>query len=213
MEKKSPVKSTRKPIRKTVGGLCLPKKANFDLTLLLEAAEIIEINKIRTFYYIDGAKYVGEHINLNPNGHGECTFPDGTVYIGEFSCGKFHGKIEKYSPDNVLVFSGLYNKGERHGDGIIYFTENRRFECSYINGVLDGNAKFFRNDVIKIECNFTNGKVNKVIEYRSNTSVKYHIIDEKIVGDIEIHLHDGTMIKGTEENCYPLPTILQLNNL
>ena len=179
----------------------------------VKAAEMIEINKIRTIYYIDGAKYVGEHINLNPHGHGKCTFPDGTMYIGGFSYGKFHGKIEKYSPDNVLIFSGLYDNGERHGRGTIYFTENRRFECSYIYGVLNGNANFFRNNVIKIECNFTNGKVDKVIEYRTNMSVKYHIVDEKIVGDIEIHLHDGTMAKGTEENCYPIHTILQLNNL
>jgi antitoxin component YwqK of YwqJK toxin-antitoxin module len=198
---------TEKSPRKTVGGLCLPKKkANFDLTLLLKAAEMIEINKIRTIYY-------GEHINLIPNGYGECTFPDGRKYIGEFSYGKFHGKIEKYSPDNILQFSGLYDNGERHGEGIIYFTENRRFECSYENGVLDGNAKFFTNDVIKIECNFTNGKVDKVIEYRTNRYVKYNIINEKIVGDIEIYLHDGTIVKGTEENCYPIHTILQLNDL
>jgi antitoxin component YwqK of YwqJK toxin-antitoxin module len=212
MEKKSPVKSARKPIRKTVGGLCLPKKANF-LTLLLEAAKMIEINKIRPIYYIHGAKYVGEHKNLIPNGYGKCTLPDGIMYIGNFSHGNLHGKVQKYSPDNVLVFSGLYDKGERHGRGTIYFTENRRFECSYENGVLDGNAKFFTNDVLKIECNFTNGKVNKVKEYRSNRFVKYHIMDEKIVGDIKICFSDGTKVIGTEENCYPIPTILQLNDL
>ena len=214
MEKQSPAKSARKPIRKTVGGLCLlKKKANFDLTLLLEAAEMIEINKIRTINYIDGAKYVGEHINLIPNGNGECIFPDGRKYIGEFSDGKFHGEVKKYSPDNVLVFSGLYDNGERHGRGIIYFTQNRRFECSYENGVLDGNAKFFSNDVLKIECNFTNGKVDKVIEYRSNKFVKYNIVDEKIVGDIEIYFPDGTKVIGTEKNCKPIELILELNKL
>jgi hypothetical protein len=214
MEKQSPAKFARKPIRKTVGGLCLPKKkANFDLTLLLEAAEMIEINKIRTIYYIDGSKYVGEHINLTPNGYGECIFPDGRKYIGEFSDGKFHGEVKKYSHDNILVFSGLYDKGERHGRGTIYFTQNRRFECSYENGVLDGNAKFFSNDVLKIECNFKNGKVNNVIEYRSNRFVKYNIVDEKIVGDIEIYFPDGTKVIGTEENCKPIELILELNKL
>ena len=212
MGKKSPVKSAPKSIRKTVGGLCLPKKANF-LTLLLEAAEMIEINKIRTIYYINGAKYVGEHINLIPNGYGKCTFPNGTMYIGEFSCGKFHGKVKKYSPDNVLVFSGLYHKGVRHGEGIIYFTQNRRFECSYVNDVLDGHAKFFTNDILRIELNFKNGKVDKVIEYHSNRFVKYHIMDEKIVGDIKICFSDGTIVNGTEDNCYPIHTILQLNDL
>ncbi len=205
------VKSARKPIRKTVGGLCLPK-ANIDLHLLLEAAEIIEPKKA-TIYYIDGAKYVGEHINLIPNGNGECIFPDGRKYIGEFSCGKFHGKVEKYSADDILVFSGLYDKGKRHGDGIIYFTKNRRFECSYVNDVLDGNAKFFSNDVLKIECNFKNSKVNNVIEYHSNKFVKYNIVDEKIQGDIEIYFPDGTKVIGTEENCKPIELILELNKL
>ena len=213
MDKQLPVKSAHRPIRKTMGGLCLPKKTNFDLNLLLEAAKIIEAKEKITICYSNNCRYIGEHINNIPNGYGEVIFQDGKRYIGEFKDGKLHGKITKYSSTNEILFSGLCNEGKRNGEVTIFFTKKRRFECNYINDVLNGNAKFFVNDIFKIELNFTNGKVDKVIEYHSNTSVKYNIINEKIDGDIKIHLPDGTIVKGTKKNCWPISLILELNNL
>ena len=51
-------------------------------------------------------------------GHGELTFPDGRIYIGEYKNDKIEGYGEFRWP-NGKIFKGMWVGGMQHGDGAL----------------------------------------------------------------------------------------------
>ena len=63
----------------------------------------------------NGGRFEGEIRDGEPNGPGMMLFPDGTIYIGEFRAGIFHGLGIKYLPEGnragVERFEGEFRDG------------------------------------------------------------------------------------------------------
>ncbi|EAU29942.1 predicted protein [Aspergillus terreus NIH2624] len=70
-----------------------------------------------------GRKYTGQWRGDRMNGRGICHWPDGTWYDGEWSVldGERHGH-GKYTYADGSTYTGLYQKGLKHGAGVLVTT-------------------------------------------------------------------------------------------
>jgi hypothetical protein len=127
-----------------------------------------------TIQYYSGETYVGPcNSNLNAHGRGTSTFPDGTVYVGEFKDDdkSGHGRID-YADGSS--YEGGFDEDAPHGQGI-YTTAKGVYE-----GQLDHS---FRHGLGKIT--FADGRV-----YEGNFN------DDRIDGAGTLTKADGTVVTG-----------------
>ena len=59
----------------------------------------------------DGSSYRGAIRNELPHGFGERVSPDGEIYQGSFQGGKEEGYGTLFSPQGLIVYQGLWTKG------------------------------------------------------------------------------------------------------
>ena len=122
--------------------------------------------------YYSGETYVGPcNYKLNAHGRGRATFPDGTVYVGEFKDDdkSGHGRID-YADGSS--YEGGFDEDAPHGQGI-YTTANGVYE-----GQLDHS---FRHGIGKMT--FPNGAVYEGVFNR-----------DKITGPGVLIRVDGTVV-------------------
>ncbi|KEG09732.1 hypothetical protein DQ04_04741030 [Trypanosoma grayi] len=65
----------------------------------------------------DGTLYEGPLVAGEPEGHGVCVFPSGTVCVGNFARGLLEGPAEVLQPSGAL-FSGVFRRSVAHGRGV-----------------------------------------------------------------------------------------------
>jgi hypothetical protein len=69
--------------------------------------------------YPDGTVYEGEWLDDEQHGQGVCVYPSGNIYIGEWSAGRCEGKgIMLYNDGDI--FDGHWKAGLCHGEGVFY---------------------------------------------------------------------------------------------
>ena len=127
-----------------------------------------------TIEFDSGQKYVGPcNPQYNAHGTGTLTFPDGTVYVGEFNDGKKsgRGKIE-YADGSV--YDGEFFEDAPHGHGI-YTTAKSVYDGQIYYGHKVGHGKM----------TFANGDVYDGI-----------FKNDKIGGQGVLTKHDGTVVQG-----------------
>ena len=59
----------------------------------------------------DGRKYEGKYENNQPNGDGILTFSNGTLFVGNFKNGKFHGAGKMVADDGDVIREGQWVDG------------------------------------------------------------------------------------------------------
>lgn len=117
----------------------------------------------RTIIYNDGAKYVGQVQNGEPNGQGVLTYTDGSVfkgtwrgasidnfvgygtvtngdggkYAGEWKNSNYNGK-GKLTDAQGGTYVGEFKDGQFHGRGVATTPDGRRFEGEFRNGKFVG---------------------------------------------------------------------------
>ena len=135
-----------------------------------------EKKKGKEYNINDKILYEGEFLKGERNGKGKeydcnCFFNRTTVlFEGEYLHGKRNGKGKEISHINKILFEGEYLNGCKW-NGKIYDTKNNKIYeikngCGYFK-------KFDCNNVLKIEGEYLNGKLNgEVKEYRNDFDVK-----------------------------------------
>ncbi|XP_058476758.1 radial spoke head 10 homolog B [Solea solea] len=77
------------------------------------------------FTWADGMKYEGDFVNNLPSGYGTITWPSGSSYTGEIYKAIRHGIGTYQCADNGVKYTGQWNYSKRHGQGVMYFNEDK----------------------------------------------------------------------------------------
>ena len=78
------------------------------------------------------------------NGHGTETFEDGSIYVGEYKDGKYHGKGTytfgkgEFEGDK---YEGEYKDGKYHGKGTYTSSNGDKYIGEYKDGLDNGKGK------------------------------------------------------------------------
>ena len=138
----------------------------------------MEENRLRgDAYWVisDGSKYEGtvgqdrqfepsllngnEYANGVFHGKGKLTFPDGSVYEGDFKNGKPHGR-GIYTTTTQCVREGQFVEGILHGDKCrSTYPEGQTYEGSFQHGHIKGFGKATYVGGHKYEGNFAQGRI------------------------------------------------------
>jgi hypothetical protein len=160
---------------KHVGGTILTKRPKgMNMTITGDFEKPTRIKGDANIVFDSGETYAGPcNYNLNPHGRGTMTFPDGTVYVGDFNDGNKsgRGKIE-YADGSV--YDGEFSEDAPHGHGT--YTTTR--------GVYDGQI-YYGHKVGRGKMTFANGDVYDGI-----------FKNDKIGGQGVLTKHDGTVVQG-----------------
>lgn len=112
--------------------------------IIVEVDEDKKDNRIR---YPDGRIYVGEidKARFGPHGFGKVTFPNESVYEGEWKDSEMHGHgVFRWKDGSA--YEGEYKHGKKHGKGTFYFTNGNRYEGYWDKGHQDGKGIVFSKD-------------------------------------------------------------------
>jgi hypothetical protein len=113
-----------------------------DRKMVLEMFLGFEVHVANTVIAVNNAlggvkvDYTGElNAEKQREGSGTVTFPDGSVYEGEFKADKKHGN-GKCTYVNGATFEGTYKANERDGEGTYTFPRREPIDVRYENGVM-----------------------------------------------------------------------------
>jgi hypothetical protein len=114
---------------------------------------------IQKMTYPNGSIYEGEFKEGKPHGHGKVTSTDGRAFEGEYQDGKPHGHGKTTSTDG-RAFEGEYRNGKPHGHGKTTSPDGKIFEGEYQDGKAHGCGKMILPDGRIIEGEYKEGKLN-----------------------------------------------------
>lgn len=112
----------------------------------------------------EGATYIGQ---VDADGYytglGEMTYPNDSVYTGNFLHGYYHGEGHiKYS--NTSEYRGQFFNGLRHGKGIVEDIEGCRYEGAFLNDMCHGEGILTRKNGVKYIGSFSNHRIHGPIK-------------------------------------------------
>jgi hypothetical protein len=89
--------------------------------------------------YPDGTIYIGEFLNNRNHGFGTITYTNGKTYEGSWVKGVFEGSgIAKYS--NGYVYEGEFLDGKYHGKGTLVYQKGYQYTGDWESGVRHGDG-------------------------------------------------------------------------
>jgi hypothetical protein len=128
----------------------------------------------------DGARYVGDVQNGQPNGQGEMTYADGSRYTGQFRDGLRDGQGQMSLTDGLVyegafvrdsidgqgrlawpdgaVYTGDFVAGKRTGQGVYQWPSGSQYQGRFDDGVIVGPGVFTSADGERYEGDFQNGR-------------------------------------------------------
>ena len=128
----------------------------------------------------DGARYVGDVQNGQPNGQGEMAYADGSRYTGQFRDGLRDGQGQMALTDGLIydgaferdsingqgrltwpdgaIYTGDFIDGKRTGQGVYQWPSGSRYEGRFDDGVIVGPGVFTSADGERYEGDFQNGR-------------------------------------------------------
>ena len=185
-----------------VGGVVLtkaPSGMNMTITGDFETKKSTKTNGNVTIKFNSGETYVGPcNDKYNAHGIGTFTFPDGTIYVGNFIDGKKSGR-GKIDYADGCVYDGEFLEDAPHGTGI-YTTAEGRYEGQLVYGHKEGPGKmtFANGDVYE-------GNFNKDRIEGAGTLTK---IDGTVAqGNFRETKRDGIILVSEPEDPMPSMTI------
>ena len=102
-------------------------------------------------------KYEGEMINGVYNGNGKYIYPNGEIYIGQWSNGKRHGKGILYYDNGKIAYEGDFVNDFYDGCGTYYYEKGGYYEGEWKKGKKDGKGIiYYENGKIKYKGDFVN---------------------------------------------------------
>lgn len=128
----------------------------------------------------DGARYVGDVQNGQPNGQGEIAYADGSRYTGQFRDGLRDGQGQMALTDGLIydgaferdsingqgrltwpdgaIYTGDFINGKRTGQGVYQWPSGSRYEGRFDDSVIVGPGVFTSADGERYEGDFQNGR-------------------------------------------------------
>ena len=97
------------------------------------------------FKYPDGKIYLGEYSDGKRNGNGMLSYPDGTRYEGEFKDGKFNGKGTLCFQDGTR-YVGNFKDNRFNGHGKVFLSDGSVYAAQFKKGRTKGNVTSPVND-------------------------------------------------------------------
>ena len=118
-----------------------------------------EDNEIRegTVTYPDGSVYTGQWKFRERSGQGTITWPDGRKYTGEFKSGQRHGKGTMTYPDG-RKYVGDFKFGERTGQGTMTYPDGRKYIGEFEGGERNGQGTMVFPDGRELVGKFKDGE-------------------------------------------------------
>lgn len=96
-------------------------------------------NGVRTIYYPNGSKYVGEQINGTPEGNGTMIWANGDTYIGQFRNGLVNGQ-GTYIWATGDRYKGEYKNDMRDGQGVMTWVNGDKYTGEFRNDEMNGKG-------------------------------------------------------------------------
>ena len=109
---------------------------------------------------IEEGQFDGRDSKSRLHGKGKITFPDGTIWEGEFGTGKFWGQGKKIHP-NGTTEEGHFSHDLLNGRGKITYPKGDIIDGFFKNDKLDGYGKIIHPDGTIEEGLFENGSLVK----------------------------------------------------
>lgn len=91
--------------------------------------------------YPDGSVYDGEFLDGQRHGHGIYKWPDGTVYEGGFVHGQRQGQGTYTWPDGA-VYKGDFQAGQFHGHGVLTWPDGASYDGDWVEGKRSGHGTY-----------------------------------------------------------------------
>ncbi len=100
--------------------------------------------KMERYTYPDGTVYEGEWENRKRHGYGVWSRPDGTRYAGEWADDRPHGEGTLTAPDGSM-YSGGWKKGKKNWRGVLIYPDGQKKLGIWENGDYIGEEKPVRS--------------------------------------------------------------------
>ena len=163
------------------------KKPDVRLSDKNERTQQREDAKTTTLTYEDGARYVGEVRDGQPNGHGIFYHSNtgsfaGDRYEGEFRDGNFHGQGTYYYFANGHRYEGEFENGKFHGRGTLFHADGSRYEGEFVDNNRHGQGTYYSANGDRRIGRWSNDELAEGWFFAANGN-KTRVIASKPVGD------------------------------
>lgn len=107
----------------------------------------------------DNSTFEGNFVN-GKKSFGKYSWPDGSVYNGEFDDDQFHGFGEYNWERSGIKYEGYWNHGVFEGKGKMWYEDGSTYEGYFKDGLRNGFGKYIWNENKYYEGEWENGKQN-----------------------------------------------------
>ena len=117
----------------------------------------------------DGTVYFGLWWNDLPSGQGTIIWSDGTIYVGNFLEGEYHGDGTYMTPQQFYI--GEFKNDIVSGNGS-FFTTNGVYVGEFYDGLYDGKGFFLNRDGEISEGKYLKGNIVGNLNYKTDGTLK-----------------------------------------
>ncbi len=131
------------------------------------------------------------------NGQGTYTYPDGSVYTGQWENDKFNGQ-GTFTYSDGSVYTGQWENGQRNGQGTFTRLSGAKYQGQWENDKFDGQGIYIYRDNSKYIGQWKNNMRNGPGTYTSSSGAKYQgqWKNGKLIGKGILITSDGNKFVG-----------------
>ncbi|MCD6185824.1 MAG: SUMF1/EgtB/PvdO family nonheme iron enzyme [Deltaproteobacteria bacterium] len=131
------------------------------------------------------------------NGQGKYTYPDGSVYVGQWENDKFNGQ-GTFTYSDGSVYTGQWKNGQRNGQGTFTRLSGSKYQGRWKNDKFDGQGIYIYRDNSKYIGQWKNNMRNGPGTYTSSSGAKYQgqWKNGKLIGKGILITSDGNKFVG-----------------
>ena len=113
---------------------------------------------VGTYSYPDGSVYVGQWKNDQFNGQGTFTYSDGSVYVGQWKNGQRNGQ-GVYTTSSGSRYKGQWENDQFDGQGVYHYSDGSTYEGHWKNSQRNGQGIYTTSNGSKYQGQWKNGKL------------------------------------------------------
>lgn len=111
-----------------------------------------------TYTYPDGSVYVGQWKNDKLHGQGTFTYSDGSVYVGQWEKSQRNGQGTFTRPSGSK-YQGQWKNDKFHGQGIYIYPDDSKYQGRWKNNMRNGPGIYTSSSGSKYQGQWKNGKL------------------------------------------------------
>jgi len=138
-------------------------------------------------HYCLGSEYDGWWKYNKMDGHGTRRFPNGNLYVGNYSDGRRNGS-GRHIFANGDQYVGIFKDDAMHGAGRYYFKNNESFEGTFNRGRKEGRGKYQWSDgTIDIIWYINDVRSGEGVRYSADRKKAWKLEGSKVKGKISLY--------------------------